>query len=223
MTPKPQIDLETPGARLRAIRAYCAASRHEFCSQTGLSESTLKAWENNVARLTKKGANSLSLMFSSFGVHCTSDWLLEGVNPSPLRSIEESNVALIPEDKFVEKEFERLQSHYNEDLLFFKVSDQYMSPFFKKDDYLAGLPINLVNIPYYWDETILVKLPTHGTLLRKVLKGNHPGLLRLVAINLPESHPHYAIEDIQVQEAYRIIWHRSCVNMDHSSPSQATA
>ncbi|EFX83898.1 hypothetical protein DAPPUDRAFT_100110 [Daphnia pulex] len=55
--------LSTPGSRLRAIRAFCASSRNEFCEKTGLSESTLKAWENDVARLTKKGAALLAVIF----------------------------------------------------------------------------------------------------------------------------------------------------------------
>ena len=219
---KQNLELETPGERLRAIRAYCAASRQKFCKKTELSESTLKAWENDVARLTQKGARSLVGMFKGFGVFCTEEWLLEGRTPSPLREMETNDAALMTETQFVESEFNRLSKYYNKVFQHFAVQDNYMAPMFKAGDVVAGVAITASDLPYLWDEMALVSVEGYGLMLRKVLKGSQPGLVTLVALNLPETHPQYAVTDVSPDEAFRIVWHRSPLENRTSKASSRT-
>lgn len=211
---KLKLELQTPGARLRAIRAYCSPSRNDFCTKTRLSESTLKAWENDVARLTRKGANALVGMFADFGVFCTATWLLDGEPPSPLRALGLNNPALMPENIFVEKEFENLKSYYKEDFCFHKVMDQNMSPFFKAGDYVVGLAIPVTEIPYFWEEVALVETTEGATLLRKITKGGQPGFVTLEALNLPDHHPQAKLVDTEVKKAYRVVWHRTPIHTE---------
>lgn len=204
----PVLKLKTPGERLRAIRAYCSPSRNDFCSKTGMSESTLKAWENDVALLTKKGARSLVSIFGCFGVFCTVEWLLNGEEPSPLRPYEGSHGAL-PEEQAIEKEYDRISNYYAEDSLLYRVPDQHMSPFFKTNDFVGGLEVSLSTLPYFWDEIVLAKTEKDQIYLRQLSKGSQPGLFTLIALNLPENHAQHKIEDISLKKAYRIVWHRT--------------
>lgn len=217
---KKVMELETPGKRLRAIRSYCAPSRNSFCTATNLSESTLKAWENDVARLTRKGARALVEMFQGMGVPCTKDWLLEGKTPSPLRSLEENQISGLSEEKFILSEFERLSQYYEKPLLFQSVADQSMAPLFKAGDFVAGCELNLSTVPYYWDDIILVKTAEHGMVLRKIQKGGHPGFVTLETTNLPEGHPDARTEDVELLAAYKIVWHRSPLSFRAKKPSE---
>jgi transcriptional regulator with XRE-family HTH domain len=206
------LEFKTSGERLRAIRAYCSPSRNHFCQLTGMSESTLKAWENDVAQLTKKGANSLVEIFSSFGLFCTANWLLDGEEPSPLRPFEGSASNTMSEEKFIEKEFDRLSQYYSDKLLLHKVPDQYMAPFFKQGDIVAGVLVSPTDLPYYWDEVILAETVNSPPLLRRVLRGSQPGLVTLVTLNIPGHQVQQRMEDITIKASYRIIWHRSPVH-----------
>ena len=206
------LKFETSGERLRAIRAYCSPSRNHFCKKTGISESTLKAGENDVAQLTKKGANSLVDIFSRFGLFCTASWLLEGEEPSPIRPFEGNTNTSISEERFIEKEFERLSQYYSEKLLWHKVPDQCMAPFFKMGDIVAGTPVFPTDLPYYWDDVIIAETENSPPLLRRVLRGSQPGLVTLATLSLPGHHAQHRMEDIAIKASYRIVWHRSLVN-----------
>ncbi len=221
------LKLQTPGERLRAIRAYCSPSRNHFCKRTGISESTLKAWENDVAHLTRKGANSLVSMFNQIGLSCTANWLLNGEEPSPIRPFEESSNKAMSEEKFMQKEFDQLSRYYEEDLLFHRVPDQCMAPFFKKGDAVAGIPVSPTDLPYFWDEVILAETEGMPPLLRRVLRGSQPGLVTLVTLNTTEPHTQHKAEDIVIKASYRIIWHRSAVHtriahLEHAAASRAS-
>jgi transcriptional regulator with XRE-family HTH domain len=219
---KQNLELETPGERLRAIRAYCASSRQKFCKQTRLSESTLKAWENDVARLTAKGARALVGMFKGFGVFCTEVWLLEGKAPSPLREMETNDASLMTEHQFLESEFNRLSQYYSKVFQYFKIQDNHMAPTFKAGDVVAGAEVSANDLPYLWDEVALVSVEGYGLMLRKILKGSQPGLVTLITLNLPETHPQHAIADVTVDAAFRIVWHRSPLEHRSSKVSSRT-
>ena len=206
------LEFKTSGERLRAIRAYCSPSRNHFCDKTGMSESTLKAWENGVAPLTKKGAKSLVEIFSGFGLLCTESWLLDGEGPSPLRPFEGSSNTTMSEERFIQKEFEELSQYYTDKLLLHRVPDQCMAPFFKQGDAVAGILVSPTDLPYYWDEVILAETTNSPPLLRRVLRGSQPGLVTLATLNVPGHQAQQRMEDITIKASYRIIWHRSPIH-----------
>lgn len=199
--------LNTPGNRLRAIRAFCAPSRNGFCEDTGLSESTLKAWENDVARLTKKGAALLVTIFQKQGIYCTEDWLLNGEGLSPLRQLHEASNQNVAEDILVQQEIDNLKRYYRKNIFSYKVSDKNMAPQFKVNDWIAGILIDTTDLPYFWDEVVIADVETHGILLRKLGKGSQPGLFNLTALN-PEAGTLATFTDVRLKGAYRILWHR---------------
>jgi transcriptional regulator with XRE-family HTH domain len=206
MTPQ----LNSPGKRLRAVRAFCAAARHEFCNKTNLSESTLKSWENDVAKLTRKGANLLAPLFQKvYSVYCTADWLLTGKDPAPIRNVNEIPGQNFSETLLVKQEFENLASYYGEDLVLHKVSDSSMAPFFKIHDWVAGILIEPQDLPYFCDDIILVEVEGYGRLLRKLLKGTRPGVFSLTTLSMADQHFQSQLTDVSAQSAYKILWHRS--------------
>lgn len=211
---KNDVLLKTPGERLRAIRAYCASSRHAFCSKMGLSESTLKSWENDVAILTKKGAKTLSGMFHALGIFCTQEWLLSGTTPSPLRDIERFEPGSLEESQFIEKEFERLANYYKRSLFLHRITNQHMAPFFKVGDFVGGIALSQSELPYYWDECVIASVENYGFMVRKLVKGSQPGVNNLEALNLPAHHPQHTLTDVTLNTIYRIVWHRS--PLDHA-------
>ena len=200
--------LVTPGNRLRAIRAFCAASRNEFCEKTGLSESTLKAWENDVARLTKKGAALLVGIFQKQGIYCTEDWLLNGEGLSPLRQLHEASNQNISEDILIQQEVDALKRYYQQSVFAHKVMDRSMLPHFKMNDWVAGILIPTPDLPYFWDEVVLADVEGYGVLLRKLNKGSQPGVFTLTCLSPLEGATFPALEDIRLNRAYRILWHR---------------
>ncbi|MBY0264264.1 MAG: XRE family transcriptional regulator [Holosporales bacterium] len=199
--------LSTPGSRLRAIRAFCAPSRNEFCEKTGLSESTLKAWENDVARLTKKGAALLAIIFQRQGVYCTEEWLLNGEGLPPLRQLHEASNQNMAEDVLIQQEVDSLKRYYKKNVFSFKVSDNSMSPQFKSSDWVAGILIDTQDLPYFWEEIVIADVEGYGILLRKLTKGTQPGMFNLIALN-PQDANAGLLNDVRLKGAYRILWHR---------------
>ncbi len=210
--------LTTPGNRLRAIRAFCSSSRNEFCEKTGLSESTLKAWENNVARLTKKGAALLVNIFQKQGIYCTEEWLLNGEGLSPLRQVHEASNQNISEDVFLQQEVDSLKRYYQTSIFAHKISDFSMTPYFKMNDWVAGVLINAVDLPYFWNETIIADVEGHGILLRKLEKGTQPGLFNLLALNSSGADTLY---DRRLKGGYQILWHRRAIGDTGTNTSNA--
>jgi len=202
-------NLSTPGNRLRAIRAFCASSRNEFCDEMGLSESTLKAWENDVARLTKKGAALLVDIFQKHGIYCTEEWLLTGEGFSPLRQSYEASNQNFAEDILVQQEVDNLKRYYRKNIFSFKILDKSMAPQFRVNDWVAGILINEQDLPYFWGEVIIADVDHDGILLRTLERGGQPGLFNLITTN-PENASEN-LYDVRLKGAYRILWHRRLV------------
>jgi len=199
-------NLNTPGNRLRAIRAFCSSSRNEFCEHMGLSESTLKAWENDVARLTKKGAALLVGIFQKHGIYCTEEWLLSGEGLSPLRQSHEASNQNFAEDILVQQEVDNLKRYYRKNIFSYKVSDKSMAPQFRINDWVAGILINEQDLPYFWGEVVIADVEGAGILLRTLERGSQPGFFDLTSTH-PESVQDN-LQDVRLKGAYRILWHR---------------
>ena len=215
---KMALELSTPGERLRAVRAFCASSRIKFCAGSKLSESTLKAWENDVALLTVKGAKLMCNIFQDLGVYCTPEWLLHHKGNSPLRSAEDLTPSALSEEKFIESEFDRVNNYYQQEAVLHRVKDQLMAPLFKVGDFVGGVPLDVTDVPYYWGESVLVRLANGLFVLRKIEKGSEPGVIRLSS--LTESAEDVCEEDVDKVVVYHVVWHRSPVHFRAKKPSE---
>lgn len=210
MRPKKRNDLfTTPGERLRAIRAFCAPSRQVFCQETLLSESTLKAWENDISPLTGKGANLLAGIFQQKGIACTQAWLLRGESPSPLREMSALSLRKPGEEDCIAQEMALLQLCYQRPrshFISFEVQDSVMEPFFCKGDWVAGTEISFAKLKLFLQAPVILQQGNGEFFVRKFIGFQSPNTL-LTQTLVPSEMP-VQQETIKPKAVYQILWHR---------------
>lgn len=205
--------LETPGSRVRAIRSFCAPSRNQFCEQTGLSESTLKAWENDISPLTEKGALLLAKIFTQQKIFCTQSWLLHGEGLSPMRQVSEVQATNSNEEESILQEIEMLKKFYpKHENIIWTVSDNSMWPYYKMEDFVVGIQIKMDSLKSFVGSPLIFQTKDQGTLLRGLEKDKES--LKLVSLQEDEKKGPMEIPfpSLKIKSIYQIIWCRRKLN-----------
>ncbi|MGL4825156.1 MAG: hypothetical protein ACRC4G_03055 [Alphaproteobacteria bacterium] len=202
----------TPGSRLRAIRAFCASSRQLFCQETGISESTLKAWENDVSPLTGKGANLLAKIFHQRGIGCTQAWLLRGEEPSPIRKITLLPSSKLGEEDYLAQEIALLQACYQRPrsrFIAFAITAHEMEPFFQKGDWIAGVEVSAGKLKTFLQMPLIVQDSNNTFSVRQFI-GIHAANTLMVR-TLHNNSAETPTDVLKVKSVYQIVWHRRCL------------
>ncbi|MGL5784354.1 MAG: hypothetical protein ACRCYZ_02630 [Alphaproteobacteria bacterium] len=199
----------TPGSRLRAIRAFCASSRQLFCQETGISESTLKAWENDVSPLTGKGANLLAKIFHQRGIGCTQAWLLRGEEPSPIRKITPFSSHKLGEEDYLAQEIALLQACYQRPrsrFISFAIKTHEMEPFFQKGDWIAGVEASVGKLKTLLQMPLIVQDSNNTFSVRQFIGIQAANMLMMRAFH--DNSTQAPTEVLKVKSVYQIVWHR---------------
>jgi hypothetical protein len=210
---KKREDFLTPGERLRAIRAFCASSRQIFCQEASLSESTLKAWENDVSPLTGKGANLLAKIFNQRGIACTQAWLLRGEEPSPIRRITLPHASKMGEDDSLPQEIALLQACYQRPrsrFVSFMVQTQEMAPFFQKGDWVAGVEVSPGKLKLFLQMPLIIQDTNNIFSVRQFmgLQTTNVLMVRTVKNDGKDNNENEGSEMLKAKSVYQIVWHR---------------
>ncbi len=143
----PKTSKEARGKRLKIARMQIGLSRAKVERKYGISRLTQGNWENGKAGgLTEKGAKRMVYALKEEGLHCTLEWLLDGIGSAPyptdrLFTGDENQPLRVAEtvDFFgIEEELLAFR-RCNKDAIDMHVEDDGMLPFYRKGDYVAGI------------------------------------------------------------------------------------
>ena len=203
--------------RIKAARSMAGfAERKAFCLKFNLPLATLEAWERGKNPLTLKGAKRIAEALKSVNIYCSEAWLIEGKGFSP-RTLDEISVELdlsaphtlssIEDNLRIAKEISTFKT-LNEGAIVTIVSDNGLSPFFEKGDYVGGVKYTGAFLDKGLGKRCIVELIGGSMIVRLLIKGAH-GTYTLQRTNSTLKTPPQAEENIVILSVAPIIWHRS--------------
>lgn len=207
---------EARGKRLKIARMQTGLSRAELEKKYGVSRLTQGNWENGKAGgLTEKGAKRMVYALKEEGLHCTLEWLLDGIGSAPYPTDrvflgDESIQALRVSETigFPGIEEERLTfRRCNKDAIDLRVEDDGMLPFYRIGDYVAGIQYFGAEIEKAVGQDCIVLLKNKRLLLRHLRQAEEDGF-SLVCIYPDAKIRPYLLENQEIISAAPVIWHR---------------
>jgi transcriptional regulator with XRE-family HTH domain len=226
----PKIDLENtlPCERLLYIRNLLRLSRRYIEEKYNLPEATLKAWENNKARLTEKGLNRCIDIYRQEGVLVNSEWINTGKGLSPRISVDMGKY-LASDFQYPQHETSQINdssTSYSIDdskailreATFFKesaqnvvvlmVTDNDMNPVYQIGDYVGGLFRYGKDIDSAVKRDCIIRLKDGALVIRRLFKSKHNNLYNLACINPATESDNPILFSVAIESAAPIIWHR---------------
>jgi transcriptional regulator with XRE-family HTH domain len=156
------------GKRLRALREQTGLSRIAFAKQLGISEHTLKAFENGSRELSPQGAREYSRIFLLVGMDVSFELLYYGREAD----FSEQKEAAISEEQNIDDEVMYFKKR-NSSSIILKVQDSLMSPFYNKGDIVGGQKIlNADQFSLTHGHACIIELTNGSQCLRRVLKSD---------------------------------------------------
>lgn len=213
------------GLRLRSIRDKIKFSRLQFEEMTGMSASTLKAFESGERDLSSSKARLFSNLFSSLftqilgndSYETSFDYIFHGKQP---KNLELENLGFHSNDTLdIEKEIGNFTA--NPSFIVLKIQDDLMSPFYKKGDIVVGRKITAENQFSLYQGYICIVEPLKGdTVLRKIIKAETRKITSCI-LNIHVNQDIDIFEEIEARSIAQAIrhWHLSeSVQTPHLSP-----
>lgn len=204
----------TSAERVKLLRLSCKMSRLDFARFSDISTYTLRAWEEGINSLTKKGAIRLSSAFNKMNKRCSPEWLLYGTGPEPfiLGEAQINNVSSLeslpqPEDVIILREIEFFTRN-NPQPLVHVIEDDSMLPNYKTGDYVAGNKIFGREIAKLNRCFCIVITAKNKILCRQLVKSKTPDRYNLVGINPTTAVAEPVQFDVDVLVAAEIVFHR---------------
>ena len=195
----------TFGDRLKAIRGFLRLPRHVFASHLGIPAATLKTWELSKVEISDPQLNKLLNALAKEKIPCSAEWLLEGTGPSPFSTPDVSNDSAAPSGVYAEQD---CFLKNNPGALIQVVPNDQMSPYFTKGDYVGGVQANLEESD--GKNAFIVYVKDKPEPFIRFLNKDASGHFSLTHANLSE-FGHGFMVNVDIQEAYKIIWHRKAL------------
>lgn len=196
----------TFGERLKSIRGFLRLSREAFAARHGIPARTLKTWELSQFLISDAHMKNLLNALEREKIPCSAEWLLEGIGPSPFSEREDINTQRASQDGYsgiyAEREF-FLKN--NAQSLVQVVSDNAMSPYFHKGDYVGGIKTDIHKLDR--KSAFIVYVKGKPEPLIRFLKQDKSNKAILIHANFNELGYDFIVHP-EIQEAYQIIWHR---------------
>lgn len=150
--------------RLKKIRLYLGMTRHQFGEIIGISQFTIRSWENGEKNFTSDGIQRvIAALNEHLNFPCSYEWLFSGEGVSPLFQLEKSHfqdTESICFDPIEEKILNEVVTfkRSNESVNVIVVSNHSFSPIADIGDYIGLLPIDLNNIEDYVGKIVYLAL-----------------------------------------------------------------
>lgn len=208
--------LETPGDRLKYLRALLQVSRAYLQEKYGLPEVTLKSWENNKVGLSSAAVKRCVEIYKAEELIVDENWILLGTGLDPVSKVtiaklfaEPSKMTHTPNDEneCILTEANTFKNS-NENAVVFLVSDDEMRPFYKRGDYVGGKLYHGQNLKNAINKDCIVYLKDGSRFLRRLIQNSNDGF-NLSCINPTEiSTTPPVMFNVEIEGAAPVIWHR---------------
>ena len=189
------------GERLKAVRGFLRLSREAFALRHGIPAATLKTWELSRVGISGPQLNKLLNALAKEQIPCSAEWLLEGAGPSPF-STRGGHEEDAPSGIYAER---ACFLKNNPGSLVQVVSDNRMSPYFTKGDYVGGVKTDIHKAD--GKSAFIAYVKDKPEPLVRFLKKDALGQFTLIHANVSEFGYDFMVR-AEIQEAYQIIWHR---------------
>jgi DNA-binding XRE family transcriptional regulator len=142
-------------ARLKKIRLYLAMTREQLGEAVGISQFTIRSWENGEKNFTAVGVQRIiNALKAKINFSCPFDWLMYGTGHSPI-SLHEESLFRSPD----EIRFDSCHEKLLKEVITFKqlnplasiavVSDDTFSPIAAVGDYIGLVSRDIANLDDY--------------------------------------------------------------------------
>lgn len=215
ISPTKQV-LNTPGDRLKYLRALLRFSRSYLQDKYGLPEVTLKSWENGTTKLTQTGAERCVDVYRNEGLIVSEDWILEGHGLDPKITADVSHYFATPTKKDLPLEDDEIamvrdantfkESYPNAVVMV--VSNDDMRPYFWPGDYIGGkIRYETEVIDSAVNKDCIVYLKNGERFFRRLIK-NRAGSYNLTCLNPNEVTSEPVLYNVEIEGVAPVIWHR---------------
>jgi hypothetical protein len=192
------------GKRLTLVRHIANMSRHEM-EKYDLSAETLKNWElGRFSGLTDKGARRIVTIFKEIGVEFSMGWLLHGKGTPPVilnESITQEPLLGHEGEEILLPEEIRVFCKRSTDIIYMKVDDDGMEPYYREGDYVAGKRYYNESIPAAIGKDCIVETQMGEILLRRVREGKKEGYYSLLCLNADTVYPAQFLYEVELISA----------------------
>ncbi len=204
--------------RAQSARKFAGLTREEMNIRHDIPPSTLRGWEcpgtlKNQG-LTFKGAQRLAKALLKEGVVCSVEWLLEGKglgphfvsskdNPAERKkshSVWEHQIALQKEIAFFEEN--------NPNAVVLMIVDNGLEPYYSIGEYVGGIKRFAKEINSLENCFCIVETTENDIFIRKLIIEKKPNQFSIICINPNTSAQEPIKNDIKLNWAAPIIWHR---------------
>ncbi|MCD6047061.1 MAG: hypothetical protein K0S08_708 [Gammaproteobacteria bacterium] len=204
---------EMRAKRLKRVRNLANLSREQLCEGSEINRYTLIGWENGrFAGLTTNGAEKVIAKVRKEGVHCSLEWLMEGVGPepsvNPISFTDENELLNLSEDVVISYELAFFKAK-NLNAIDLTVEDDSMHPKYMEGDVVAGKKKTGDEIKLAVGRDCIVETENGEVLLRNVREGQTPQTYTLVCHNPAVKKKAFVMPDTKLVYAAPVIWHRT--------------
>jgi len=211
-------ELTTPGARLKYVRNLLRVSRSYIQDQYDLSADTLKAWENDKARLTEKGLNRCVEIYRKEGIELSKDWVLTGEGVDPKISVNFGKYineiqatyknSRVDDEALIFQEVEYFKKS-SDNAVVMLVSSEEMLPYYAPGDYIGGRFKLLDTIEEALNKDCIVRTTKRVVCFRRLVKSADGKSYNLVCLNpLWGETQDPVLFNVDIECVAPVIWHR---------------
>lgn len=183
--------------RARLVRAMADLTAVEFSKYAGVSDRTIKGWENaNDNALTEKGAEKILNAAKKVGIIVDMIWLLHGVGSQPRLTQDVFNKSILPDPQlsedmlsspapFSEKVKQEMTCFIESNLnaVTMQILDQTMEPFFQIGDIVGGIRLFGPQINLALSKFCIIETKDYPLICRRLLLGTKEKLFNLQCTN----------------------------------------
>lgn len=206
---------EARAKRLKFIRNMAKLKQNQLCDEKSLNYYTYKAWERGRhGGLPKDGAARIIKRIAREGVVCEMEWLLHGAGAAPQLIFSSSKKEVVlpkhihpyldNEEALIVKELALFKKQFPE-TTHCQITDDGLSPFYNRGDYVAGIKYYDADIATLFGQTCIVETAKGEILVRNLKEGNRVGTYALVCINMQTQAKKAFVTDVLLASAAPIL------------------
>ncbi|MBX9804824.1 MAG: helix-turn-helix domain-containing protein [Alphaproteobacteria bacterium] len=176
--PKETKSIPPSALRLYNLRKATGLSRDAIQDRHGIRSPSLRGWETGLRSIKPHKAELFVSIFKTYGINCTTDWILYGKGEDPLEARSQTT-----DEAYILQEIARFESFYKDSTVM-EVTDNCMAPWIRKGDYVGGIfkePERVQDC--FVDQLCIVRTREFGTQIRLVQKTQKSKLYNLISFS----------------------------------------
>jgi DNA-binding XRE family transcriptional regulator/small nuclear ribonucleoprotein (snRNP)-like protein len=197
-------------ARLKKIRLYLGLTREQLADSIGISQFTLRSWENGLKKFTPEGAQRfVSSLNEKINFSCSFEWLMHGVGTSPISHYEDQKSAQPLKKITITTSHEKILNEIanfkqlNTSASVIAVSNNMFYPIAEPGDYIGFTSINIKKLKNYIGKILYISLKNENSYFGVLEKKHHS--FQIICLNNASA---IEVKAHTLAEIFLLIWLR---------------